>query len=555
VGAIHAYIEVTDGALRIRCTRGNRITVKGKKVAAARLGVGDVVDLAGHRLTVLPLPAGFDAAIEIQPNPNVGANEYEASFRTELSQTFLSARLPSWVFVVLILTLSLLVPLYMIHRHRQQLPSIAGLPDDTLWSSGPLTQAHAHIAGQRCDACHQHFFAHVQDGACKECHKDTNDHVTKPRRELASLADPQRCGECHREHVGEQARAVLQKDGLCVDCHSGAETTFAVLKVKNVAGFEPGSHPPFSVQLKKPPPGAAATATDVAWVDYRVPLQGAVEQSNLKFSHAEHLDADKVTSDKGGALGCSDCHTLNVGDRFVPITMISSCSSCHQLNFDLSAPDRQLPHGRPRDAMAVIEDYYVRKFTDPPPKVAVVSTRRRPDMDPDAKMDVDPCVGPVIACAHSRAKAEIENQFAMSTPPGNQRGCAGCHVVEDNHSPDIHDRFQVTPVRLGSSYFPGVKFSHLTHRVQGKLTGDAACESCHPARKSAESKDLLIPNIAKCLSCHRDLKGQGTVVAQAAAGPVSTLQEVTKVVTLQCTSCHEYHPPASLLAVRGMEQQ
>jgi predicted CXXCH cytochrome family protein len=551
VAAIHAHIEGREGAKRIRCTRGNRVIINGKRRAAASLVAGDVIELAGHLLTMLTAPAGFDCAIEIQPNPNIGASEYEASFRTELSQTWLSARAMSWVAVLLILTLSLLVPLHMIHRHRQQLASIAGLPDDTLWSSGPLTQAHAHAAGHKCDACHQQLFVHVQDGACRECHKDTHDHVSKAHRDLASLGDPQRCGACHREHVGEQARAVLENDGLCVNCHANADRQFAALKVKNVVGFEPGgAHPDFSVHLRKPPVGSVLSATAIGWVDYRVPLKDAIEQSNLKFSHAEHLNADKVTSDQGSPLGCSDCHTLNVGDRFAPITMTRSCSSCHQLNFDITAPDRQLPHGKPRDAMAVIEDYFNKKFTDPPPKVQVARVRPRPDIDPNAKLDVDPCEGPVIACARSRAKAEIENQFN----PGG-RGCAGCHVVEDTHNSDIHDRFRVIPVRLGSNYFPDLKFSHFTHRVQGKLSGDAACESCHRARKSEESKDLLLPNIDKCLSCHRDFNGEGTVVTQTAIDSVNMQERVTKVVTLQCISCHVYHPTALLTAVRGMKQE
>jgi predicted CXXCH cytochrome family protein len=551
VAAVHAYIGGADGAMRIRCARGNQVVINGKRRAAASLAVGDVIELAGHRLAVLTAPAGFDCAIEVKPSANIGANEYEGSFRTELSQTWLSARAISWVAVLLILTLSLLIPLHMIHRHREGLPSIAGLPDDTLWSSGPLTQAHAHAAGQRCDACHQQFFAHVQDGACRECHKDTNDHVSKAHRNLASLGDPQRCGACHREHVGEQARAVLENDGLCVQCHANADRQFAALNVKNVAGFEPGgAHPDFSVQLKRPPAGSMPSATDVAWVVYRVPLKEAIEQSNLKFSHAEHLNADKVTSDKGIPLGCSDCHTLNVGDRFIPITMTGSCSSCHQLNFDITAPDRQLPHGKPRDAMAVIEDYFNRKFTDPPPKVEVARIRPRPDIDPNAKLDVDPCEGPVIACARGHAKAEIENQF---NPKG--RGCAGCHVVEDTLNPDIHDRFHVTPVRLGSDYFPDLKFSHMTHRVQGKLSGDAACESCHGVRKSNESKDLLLPNVDKCLSCHRDFKGEGTVVSRTETAAVNGQEGVIKVVTLQCISCHVYHPTALLTADGGMKQE
>ena len=57
----------------------------------------------------------------------------------------------------------------------------------------------------------------------------------------------------------------------------------------------------------------------------------------------------------------------------------------------------------------------------------------------------------------------------------------------------------------------------------GKLTGDDACLSCHAAKKSEDASDLMVPGITKCIECHGD---------KAAA----------ERVTVQCVSCHEYHP-------------
>lgn len=221
-----------------------------------------------------------------------------------------------------------------------------------------------------------------------------------------------------------------------------------------------------------------------------------------------------------GALGCVDCHTLAPdGEHFVPITMARSCASCHPLSFDPNAPTRQLPHGKPLEAMYVIEDYFARKFSDPTlPVVRTTQARRLPDREKDAALPVDTCSGPSYLCAQRRAAAEIENQFAG-------RGCVSCHTVSDSHAKDIHDRFQVMPIRLTRDYFSQARFSHKAHAIQKDLTGDAACLSCHDARLSKLSSDVMIPDIKKCLECHGDRNVPGRV-------------------TTQCVSCHIYHPVA-----------
>jgi predicted CXXCH cytochrome family protein len=180
-------------------------------------------------------------------------------------------------------------------------------------------------------------------------------------------------------------------------------------------------------------------------------------------------------------------------------------------------------------------------------------------------------------CARQRAAREIENQF-------NGRGCVSCHVVVDTKSSDLHDRYQVTPVKLGYNYFPDSRFPHKSHLIQGKLSGDAACETCHGARKSTVSSELLLPNVDNCLQCHRDraggdavatlvtaakLVGPAALVPTAAAATASAATAVAapsadgsepaaaaarKIVTLQCISCHVYHPTAISPATRLAEQ-
>jgi hypothetical protein len=291
----------------------------------------------------------------------------------------------------------------------------------------------------------------------------------------------------------------------------------------------------------KPPPDAASQSVSTAdqcaasdaqlraslasWMPSREPVQSAQEQSNLKFSHAQHLDPSQVTP----ALGCADCHTAEPdGEHFVPVTMARSCATggCHQLTFDARAPE--LPHGKPCEAMFVIEDFFARAASGDPtliPKHREL-TLRLPEREQPQEPIAAPCTGPAYVCAAKRASAEIEHQFA---PKGS--GCVSCHVVNDTGASDIHNRFQVMPVRLTYDYFPTTHFRHKDHLVQKDLTGDAACLSCHKAKESKQSSDVMIPDIGKCLECHSD-------------------RAALDKVAVQCVSCHTYHPMAIMEASR-----
>jgi predicted CXXCH cytochrome family protein len=524
VAAKHAQIQSARAGFRIVCRRGCRVDVNGARQASALLAIGDRIELGGHRLTLIQPPTGFDIAIEVVENAGVDASEFEAAFRTDLDRTWLSKRATSWVLIGLTLALGLAMPLATIWMHRAGLATPIAVPDDSLWSSGPLTQAHAHAVGKDCGACHQDLFVRVRDAACADCHKNVDNHVSAPHRALTRLGDPQRCAECHREHDDNASRQVLKSDQLCVGCHARSDADFGSLRVQKVTGFAKSAHPAFTVLLQ----------------GRRTPLAGAHDHSNLKFSHAQHLDAAKVTrAGSDAALGCGDCHIPAAdGRHFQPVSMAQTCSGCHDLSFDANAPTRQLPHGKPLDAMLMIEDYFSHRYADPPPSTTFKPLRRLPDLarDPSRQAEIDTCSGSANACARQRAMAEIENQF-------NERGCVSCHVVVDTHSADIHDRFEVTPVRLARDYFPDASFDHKSHRIQGKKSGDAACEACHAAHQSKDSRDLLLPDIDACLTCHRDRDHAGeSASASAAFRAAARAGDDSQIVTVQCISCHAYHP-------------
>lgn len=540
VAADHAVIRRSGGKDTLSGRGGARFTIAGEARTARALQVGDVIGIGENLITVLDPPGGFDLALAIQLNTDVDKSEFEAAFKTELDQTWLSKRRTSWMLLLLTGVFAFAIPLTTGVLHRDFMSTAPWLPDDSFWSAGPLIPAHAQAIGRRCEACHRQFFRAVADDECRKCHDRVGDHVLAAHLSMTQLGPPQRCGSCHEEHNAPEGSIVIHNDALCTACHAGAHSRFGTLKVDEVRGFSAKDHPAFKASVYVPMDSAAAqkaavqtassdtsavpelrdiTAAEragvvsISWQTTRVALDSGKEHSNLKFSHAEHLDVNKVQRlSDGKALGCADCHGLDAdGEHFVPISMARSCSACHELTFDEQVPDRQLPHGKPRDAMLTIEDYYARKFSDPAHAVTAVARRQIPD----AASAVEICTEATLACGARHAELEITNQFT-------RRGCISCHVVSDNHANDIHARFQVLPVKLMRDYFPDTHFSHRTHAVQKELTGDAACLSCHKSRDSTDSQTLLLPALGKCLECHADSPSRDRVA-------------------LNCVSCHAYH--------------
>ena len=538
VAAQQAIIRKSGRHLELDSKAG-KVIVNGQKVSSSRLTIGDVVGIGGHALTIVEAPGGFDMAIELRPDASIGASEFEGAFSTDLNQTWLGKRMAAWLSVALILLLCLAIPLVTVKMHRADRAVPAMMPSDSMWTSGPLSAAHRQATGDRCDSCHKNLFEHVQDSSCLECHNTIHDHVSPERLKLTKLDVTQRCATCHREHNEPEAYMVHSGDRQCTECHADSQTLFPVLKVEPVRGFSSGNHPAFTAHLLKPRGlTGSSKAADVAAVQAMQPgvvpfvwdvevklLDAAEEQSNLKFSHDQHLDPDRVrrmTDSK--ALSCADCHRAEAdGQHFEPIRMESRCAACHELTFDPGAPQRQLPHGKPRDVILTLQDYFTSKFSDPLAAEPVRERRRLPGHDDPEET----CTGSPVACAKRSARNEIEAQFS-------RRGCIGCHVVLDTKSDTLLERFQVYPIRFQRDYFPTAQFDHRSHQIQGKLTGDDACLSCHGAKKSKESKDLLLPAMAKCEECHGD-------------------KPALQRVKVECISCHSFHPASpDVVAARRM---
>jgi predicted CXXCH cytochrome family protein len=373
---------------------------------------------------------------------------------------------------------------------------------------------HQQATKDRCDTCHKQLFQRVQDSACQECHRATHDHIEPARLALTELGPTPRCATCHREHNEPSSFLVNTGDSMCVDCHGEPQHGFGKIKKEPVLGFGPKSHPQFKPQLLVPVTVKAGVNYAYDWKQMIVELDNAKERSNLKFSHQQHLDADRVLRRSDSKpLNCADCHRMEQdGEHFVPIKMLDQCVSCHELTFDPAAPDRQLPHGKPREVVVTLQEYFTRKFSEPDADRPMRDRRRLPGREDEQET----CADAPLDCAKRAARKEIESQFT-------RRGCVGCHAVIDTQAGNLFDRFQVIPIRFQRDYYPKNHFDHRSHQIQGKLTGDDACTSCHAAKKSKDSSDLMVPGLTKCTECHGD-------------------KTAADKVTLQCVGCHSYHP-------------
>src|SRR5258707_5827732 len=443
----HASLHYSAGGAILKCRRGCRISVNGRPSAGGALRVGDELQLGPHRLRLMSPPSGFQLALEIETSSSAASLYYEGAFRTSLRQTWLPMRSASWALLALTLLLTLAMPLYSVRLQHTAQPVPAAIVTDRIWSAGPLLAPHQLTTAATCMSCHQSLFVHVEDRACRHCHKGTVDHVSEPRLAERGAGDKPRCANCHLEHGGSTGHLWLATSKLCTGCHGTLAASTVSRNFPVITGFAAGAHPDWR-------PAAAATG--------------------LKFSHAQHLDAERVrTPADRRALVCADCHQLAAdGAHFVPITMERSCRSCHELTFDDGRSQRQLPHGNVGDAIALIQDYFARRAVDPAAAEPWPARRRTPDRAARQR-----CEASAFECATRAAAREIVLQF-------EQQGCVVCHSVTSNGEADPVKRYAIGPVRIGSVLLPLARFKHGKHLIMAENPADAACLTCHDAPPS-----------------------------------------------------------------------
>lgn len=508
IALAHAeLVEGPDGRIRLQSHVTTGFHYNGVIVQAAALAEGDEVELGGYHLRIGKSP-GCDLAIEISEEAGARGRETETALRkrAKMDLTATGWRKRPWALGLAggILVLFLLVPLIaaLVPAAGKWLRFLPLLPSDHAWSSGAVSQAHAHI-GTECTLCHTVPFLPTRNSACLDCHQDTQHHAEADVLATGMFEDV-RCGTCHHEHTGK-ASIVRRDEALCVDCHGDLKATFADTKVQDVRNFGE-AHPEFRPAL--------ARAIGDKTLRPRVSLaerEALKESPGIEFSHAGHLKPEGIESPTRGdvKLACADCHVVEAGGgRMQPVKFEQACHECHRLNIP-GDEVREVPHGDLDGTLTAIRDYYLAWALRGgyPNAFApdVVQWRRRP--------------GEALTPVQKQAALDwAERTTALATAEMlAYTTCGVCHTVEPTGQGEGAAAWKMTPVNIPDAWLPQSHFSHDQHRTQ-------PCADCHAgAAKSDTSADVLLPGIDTCRTCH----GSG----DAGEGKLAST----------CITCHEFH--------------
>ena len=561
-------LQLSDGTVAVEATGGIPLEIGGKFVNRADLAVADepAINIASHRLTLTKGDAPGEIAITAE-RVIAATDAADAASETgifSLRETMPSKRGLAWVLAGLVLIIGLALPLFMMGANDlpadmvaaaarpegvsgagKLVPSLggddvkkAGYSADMVWTSGPLSTAHAGLSN-KCGACHTQPFVSVTDSACVSCHKPdaTPDHASADRMATGRLPAggfeagihkglnlPEgRCASCHKEHEGPRG-ALMVAASFCTDCHTGLSGRLKNTKITNVPNWE--DHPQFKPTLVSVASLTAPTFERVSLADK------PVERSGLIYPHDIHQSATNgvanmvqkqgLAAGANGALACNYCHTPDSdGVRFKPIEMEKNCGACHDLAF---AKDggivRTLPHGKPEQVAGIIRDFYLGQALSPRAGVQRFAFERRA---PGKLAEVELADLRITSTGEARARgdAAIAQIFGADGKAGGL--CSDCHVVNNTGAPNAAERYTVAPVTLASHYLPKGRFPHNQHKTYDRKTGDAACVTCHKGvMASKASTDVLLPSVTQCRDCH----GSSNVATNVAA---------------TCSTCHGYH--------------
>lgn len=504
-----AEIKLEAGGAFVESVGPFDIRVNGAPTRRARLAPGDKVTIGPYDLQAGEPPAGRELMIAVELVRPLGDHleQLKQRSRTRLESTWLSKRRTSWGLFLALALLFLAAPVAwslmtpaadgmanMDQRHAAAFP----LTPDKPWDSGDFSSSHKFFAND-CKTCHVKPFQQVRDDACLSCHGAINHHGEPELFAQASAALPA-CQSCHKEHNGDSG-IILTRQALCVDCHADLKSRAPETALLNVSDFGSG-HPGFRPTVVVD--HAKGKVERIALTD-RDRLK---EDGGVRFPHDKHLtraNGGLRTPDGRRIMECGDCHTPEPGGMGMqPIRMETHCAECHQLNFEPRDPERTVPHGKPKEVQLILTDYYAKValeggFDDPAAPAAV---RRLPGtpLAPEARAE---------ALAWAKARAEE----AISTAFGKQL-CGYCHAVVQG----ADGAWDVVKPMLADRWLAMGKFHHESH-------ASVECGECHAAETSKEAADVLLPDIAKCQSCHGG-------------------ESASAKVPSACVMCHDFHNPA-----------
>lgn len=482
---------------------GTSTSTTKKAVRSVRLSPGTSIDVGPYRITAVPAPAGYSGAItvELVRPPDDTVPEFVARARKlTLASLGLSKRAAALALFALVAIVFFLLPAGRVLDLPWRQPASVAMASDRFWNPGPVMLAHQPI-GEKCEACHELPFRQVRDVACLECHAKIGHHVA-PAMKPAALFEGARCATCHRDHKGVKSTH-RDDDRFCVDCHRDVRSRANGAQSQNVADFAK-DHPAFRLTLP-------------ADKGVRRVRQGSApieEASNLVFPHAVHLDPAGIRHpDKDKVkLDCAACHQPDASRRgFEPVSMARHCQECHRLAFEPAVSGREVPHGRPAEAITVVREFYanlalngVRDSFEKAFGVPGEGLLRRTGVPTAGQREA------ALGMASKKAAYVAEEIFEI-------RLCRTCHAILREDGPAGME-WNIAKVRANNAWMPHARFDHKSH-AQSK------CADCHDVAKSKRSADVAMPRIEGCRECHG-----GSRPAE-------------KKVTSNCLLCHGFHEP------------
>jgi hypothetical protein len=489
-----------DGLVYIEGEGGSQ-DITRKSVRSVRMKPGEPLGIGPYRLEAVAAPEGFDGAVSVElahPLETAADLESRTSLKTLASLGF-SKRSVAWAGALAILLVCFMVPAARVLDLPWRHPVAGAGIGDRMWNPGHIMLAHQPIENQ-CAACHEVAFQHVKNRACLECHAKVGSHVAADATPTALFSD-MRCTSCHTEHKGVKTTH-RDDDRFCVDCHRDIHGKATGADSMNVSDFAL-AHPAFRLTI------AEGEATRRVRQDAKAPI---TQRSHLKFPHAVHLDPKGVKSPSKGRvqLDCASCHQPDASRRmFEPISMAKHCQECHRLEIEPAVTSREVPHGKPADAVAMIDEFY-----------ATLALRGVPDSFQKA-FGVP---GEGLLRRAGASEGERQDALRLATRKAHQvaadlfevRVCHTCHEVLREAPATAIPSWKIAPVRTTNRWMPAARFDHRSH-LQTK------CAECHDVAHSKSGNDVAMPGIESCRECHGGSHPQ------------------SGKVTSNCLLCHDFH--------------
>jgi len=505
----HAEVTLRSGDVYVAPLPGADVRLNGNLTQMTRVAPGDKISVGPYELIVEENDHETKLVISVELVQPLGDDLDRVLAQSAIRSGKLSARSLSWGFG-LVVALALFAAPWIASWFHEPTPVLLVLntrdravpeaPTD-IWSTGGISAAHRFFFFF-CVTCYVTPFVPVADQTCVTCHEDIEHHADPTQFSFASFED-RTCQNCHKEHQGTEAVS-LSNESFCADCHQNLHERAPKSTVRPVSEFG-ADHPDFRPTIVL---DSALHTVDRSQMMSDMPPPR--EDSSLKFPHNRHMRAGGVRDPVRGnvSLACENCHKTDGGGGYMlPISFEQHCHQCHSLKFDTFVPERELVHGKPTELFKRVRHIYdavaMRGGYQEPRPPELIRRRACQELTANQKKEA-------LDWSAAKTIAVLEGR--------NGRGlCEGCHRTFNTVASEGTSgaKWSVEPVSASNLWFPKSKFSHGSHR-------DMECGSCHDAKNSVESAEVLMPSIINCRACHGGEKAADKVPST-------------------CVSCHDFH--------------